>query len=94
MPAESRAGKGINNLQNRITPAMLETVRQLNDVAEARGQTLAQMALAWTLRDDRVTSVVIGASREQQLDDNVAALDAPKLTTEELAKIDTILARI
>ncbi|MEM7534420.1 MAG: aldo/keto reductase [Chloroflexota bacterium] len=92
VPAESRAGKGINNLQNRITPAMLETVRQLNQVAEARGQTLAQMALAWTLRDERITSVVIGASREQQLDDNVAALDAPTLSAEELARIDMILA--
>ena len=79
-PDSSRAAKGINNLQRQITPELLTKIRQLNEVAEARGQTLAQMALAWILRDERMTSVVIGASRVEQLEDNVAALDAPALT--------------
>jgi len=60
-------------------------------MAQKRGQTLAQMALAWTLRDPRMPSLVIGASRVEQLEDNVAALDAPLLTDEELAQIDEIL---
>jgi len=91
VPDESRAGRGINNLKNRITPVLLEKVRSLNMMAEKRGQTLAQMALAWTLRDPRMTSLVIGASRVAQLEDNVAALDAPRLTSEELTQIDEIL---
>ena len=91
VPDESRAGRGINNLKNRITPVLLEKVRSLNMMAEKRGQTLAQMALAWTLRDPRMTSLVIGASRVAQLEDNVAALDAPQLTSEELTQIDEIL---
>jgi len=91
VPDESRAGRGINNLKNRITPVLLKKIRQLNVMAEARGQTLAQMALAWTLRDPRMTSLVIGASRVAQLEDNVAALDAPQLTSEELTQIDEIL---
>ena len=91
VPDRSRAGRGINNLKNRITPELLTKIRALNDVAAKRGQTLAQMALAWTLRDQRMTSLVIGASRVEQLEDNVAALDAPALTSAELEQIDDIL---
>lgn len=91
VPDHSRAGRGINNLQSRITPQLLAKIEALNALAHPRGQTLAQMALAWTVRDPRMTSVVIGASRVEQLDDNVAALDAPALTEEELVKIDEIL---
>lgn len=91
VPDDSRAGRGINNLKNRISPELLDKIRALNTVAEKRGQTLAQMALAWTLRDSRMTSVVIGASRVEQLEDNVAALDAPQLSEAELAEIDGIL---
>lgn len=91
VPDGSRAGKGINNLKNRITPDLLTKIRALNTIAESRGQTLAQMALAWTLRDPRMTSVVIGASRVAQLEDNVAALNAPPLSAEELDQIDAIL---
>lgn len=91
VPDDSRAGRGINNLKNRISPELLGKIRQLNIIAEKRGQTLAQMALAWTLRDPRMTSVVIGASRVSQLEDNVAAMDAPPLSAEELEQIDQIL---
>ena len=91
VPDGSRAAKGINNLKNRITPDLLAQIKELNALAQQRGQTLAQMALAWTLRDPRVTSLVIGASRTDQLEDNVAALSAPALTAEELTQIDQIL---
>jgi L-glyceraldehyde 3-phosphate reductase len=66
----------------------LERVRALNEIARTRGQSLAQMAIAWVLRDPRVTSALIGASRPQQIRDNVAALERPDFTDEELAKID------
>ncbi|MEM7127150.1 MAG: aldo/keto reductase [Chloroflexota bacterium] len=91
VPDGSRAAKGINNLKNRITPELLIKVNELNAIAKKRGQTLAQMALAWTLRDSRMTSLVIGASRVDQLEDNVAAFDAPPLTSQELEQIDALL---
>jgi L-glyceraldehyde 3-phosphate reductase len=63
-------------------------VRALNEIAAARGQTLAQLAIAWVLRDPRVTSALIGASRVAQLETNVAALDKRSFTADELAEID------
>jgi L-glyceraldehyde 3-phosphate reductase len=66
----------------------MEKVRALNEIAQSRGQTLAQMALAWTLRDPRMTSTLIGASSVEQLESNVAALDKLDFTEEELAEID------
>ena len=66
----------------------LEKVRALNQIAARRGQSLAQMAIAWTLRDPRVTSALIGASSVQQLEANVASLDRLDFTDEELAEID------
>ena len=63
-------------------------VRALNEIAARRGQTLAQMAIAWVLRDDRVTSALIGASSVRQLEDNVASLERLELTDDELAEID------
>jgi L-glyceraldehyde 3-phosphate reductase len=63
-------------------------VRGLNEIAKSRGQSLAQMALAWALRDPRVTSLVIGASRVAQLEENLAALDRLDFDTDELARID------
>jgi L-glyceraldehyde 3-phosphate reductase len=63
-------------------------VRALNEIAQGRGQTLAQMALAWTLRDPRVTSTLIGASSVAQLEENLAALDHLDFKPEELAEID------
>jgi L-glyceraldehyde 3-phosphate reductase len=67
---------------------VLEKIRALNEIAAARGQTLAQLALAWTLRDPRVTSALIGASSVAQLEANVAALDRLDFTDDELAEID------
>ena len=67
---------------------MLRRVRALNEIAQGRGQKLAQLALLWALRDPRVTSAVIGASSVAQLDTNLDALDGPPLTSDELAEID------
>jgi L-glyceraldehyde 3-phosphate reductase len=66
----------------------MEKVRALNAIAERRGQSLAQMAIAWTLRDQRVTSALIGASSVAQLEDSLAALDRLDFSEEELAEID------
>jgi L-glyceraldehyde 3-phosphate reductase len=63
-------------------------VRALNDIAAERGQSLAQMALAWALRDERMTSVIIGASSVQQLEDNIGALGNLDFTDDELTRID------
>jgi L-glyceraldehyde 3-phosphate reductase len=66
----------------------LSRIRALNEIAGERGQTLAQMALAWALRDPRVTSVLVGASSVAQLEQNVAALGGPAFSDDELARID------
>jgi L-glyceraldehyde 3-phosphate reductase len=66
----------------------MEKIRALNEIAERRGQSLAQMAIAWTLRDQRVTSALIGASSVAQLEDSLAALDRLDFSEEELADID------
>jgi L-glyceraldehyde 3-phosphate reductase len=71
-----------------LDEATMAKVRALNQLAERRGQTLAQMALAWTLRDPRVTSALIGASSVTQLEQNVAALDKLEFSSDELAEID------
>lgn len=76
-----------------LTEALLAKLRALNDVAQQRGQTLAEMALAWLLRDERVTSVIIGASTVEQLDKNLRARNNKHFTSEELALIDDILKR-
>ncbi|MFC5835732.1 L-glyceraldehyde 3-phosphate reductase [Nonomuraea insulae] len=68
-----------------------DLARGLNELARTRGQTLAQMALSWTLRDSRVTSVLIGASSVRQLEDNVACVDGPEFTQDELQEIDKII---
>jgi L-glyceraldehyde 3-phosphate reductase len=70
----------------------LPSIRKLNEIAARRGQTLAQMALAWVLRDERVTSAVIGASSVEQLEANVRALDGPPFEPAELAEIEACLA--
>jgi L-glyceraldehyde 3-phosphate reductase len=74
---------------DQLTEATLTRVRALNEIAQRRGQTLAQLALVWALRDPRVTSLVIGASSARQLEENVAALDNPTLSAEELTAIDS-----
>ncbi len=71
-----------------LEDGVLDRVRALNAVAEQRGQKLAQLALQWVLRDERVTSAVIGASSVEQLDTNLDALSAAPLTDDELAEID------
>ena len=93
IPADSRAASSSRFLQpEQLTPARLEKIRQLNRQAEARGQKLSQMALAWVLREEKVTSVLIGASKTAQLDDAVGMLQNRHFSTEECAAIDAILA--
>jgi L-glyceraldehyde 3-phosphate reductase len=93
IPEGSRASKPHGFLkQNDIDAHRLTQIRALGEIAAARGQSLAQMALAWVLRDDRMTSALIGASRVQQIEQNVAALNNLAFSTEELARIDQILA--
>ena len=88
IPADSRAATGGALQASSITEDRLARVRALNEIANHRGQTLAEMALVWALRDPRMTSLVIGASSVRQLDDNVSALKNVSLTSEELAEID------
>ena len=93
IPAESRAAKPHGFLRaSQITEHRLQQVRQLDQMAQARGQTLAQMALAWILKDDRITSVLIGASRPEQLADSLKCLDMLGFSPEELEGIERILA--
>jgi L-glyceraldehyde 3-phosphate reductase len=87
VPADSRAARDDSTITG-LDEETLERVRALNRVAEARGQKLAQLALQWVLRDERVTSAVIGASSVEQLDTNLDALSGPPLTDDELAEID------
>jgi len=92
VPADSRAGKpGATLHAESITPARRTQLRALNDIAAARDQTLAQLALAWVLRHETVTSALIGASRVSQLEQNVAALDKLALSGDELASIERVL---
>ncbi len=88
IPEDSRAAQGKSLDPSLLTDEALAHVRRLNEIAQARGQSLAQLALAWVLRDERVTSVLIGASSVPQLDDNLAVLDNLEITQEELAAID------
>ncbi|MCV2393214.1 aldo/keto reductase [Actinotalea sp. M2MS4P-6] len=92
VPDDSRAAVGHFLRSERITPEYLSMVRGLREVAQARGQSVAQLALSWVLRDPRVTTAIIGASSVRQLEDNVAALAAPPLSDDELERIDTLLA--
>ena len=92
IPADSRAGHDPRYLKpEMITPEKLRKVKKLNEMACARGQSLAQMALRWELRDPVVTSALIGASRPEQILENLRAFDAPELSADELAAIDAIL---
>ncbi|MEV4599782.1 L-glyceraldehyde 3-phosphate reductase [Amycolatopsis sp. NPDC049253] len=88
VPADSRAAQGKSLDPDTITENRLAKIRALGEIAARRGQSLAQLALAWALRDPRMTSLVIGASSVKQLEDNVAALDNLEFTAEELAEID------
>jgi len=88
IPSDSRAAENTSLSPELITEEAMSHIRALNEIAAGRGQTLAQMALAWTLRDPRVTSTLIGASSVAQLEANVGALDRLGFTDEELAAIE------
>ncbi len=91
IPADSRASRPAGFLRPKeITEERLAQIHALSDIAEKRDQTLAQMALAWVLRDTRITSVLIGASKVEQIDQNVAALKNLAFSEEELSRIDAI----
>jgi L-glyceraldehyde 3-phosphate reductase len=91
IPTGSRAAGGSRFLlPAHITPDLLDKVRALNEIARARGQTLAQLAIAWVLRDPRMTSALVGASSVEQLRENVAAVRQSDFSAEELAAIDRI----
>jgi L-glyceraldehyde 3-phosphate reductase len=92
IPEDSRANKAHGALQSaQITPEVLQKISALNEIAQERNQSLAQMAIAWLLKDERVTSVLIGASSIAQLEDNVRSLGNISFTTDELNRIETIL---
>jgi len=93
IPADSRAAKATGFLrEDQVTDDVVETVRQLREIARARGQSMAQLALTWARRRPEVTSVLIGASRVGQIEEAVAILDQPALSEDEAARIDAILA--
>src|SRR5665648_298386 len=94
IPEGSRAAKSWGFLQPEQVSSAIEKVKKLNEIAQRRGQTLAQMALVWLLKDQRVSSVLIGASSVAQLNDNVAALRNLKFSKEELGMIEQILSLI
>ena len=94
IPAGSRASSHRGNGaidEDQVSEEKINKVRQLNVLAEERGQNLAQMALAWILKDKRVTSVLIGVSRPEQVTDSIRCLENYSFTSEELKKIDAIL---
>ncbi len=88
VPGDSRAATSRFLSAEKISETYLERARALNEIASSRGQTLAQLALRWVLRQPQVTSALIGASSVKQLEQNVAALDAPDLTADEIAAIE------
>ena len=88
IPADSRMAADSSLSKDLLTEQNLAHIRALNDIAERRGQSLAQMAVAWVARDSRVSSVLIGASSVQQLEQNIAALDHQEFTADELTEID------
>ncbi len=89
IPAGSRVSKAHGFLkENDLTPERIEKIRKLNDIALSRNQTLAEMAIAWLLKDKRVTSVLVGASSVEQLLDNLGALKNTSFSKDELEKIE------
>ena len=90
IPDDSRAAKGGFLKPSQITPEILAKAKGLQDIAQRRGQTLSQMALAWVLRDSKVTSALIGASKVSQLDDAVGALEQLNFSSDDLQQIDAL----
>jgi L-glyceraldehyde 3-phosphate reductase len=94
IPSDSRAARPKGFLKPKdVDEHRVGQARALQSIAQARGQSLAQMALAWVLRDGAVTSALVGASRVEQLEQNVAAIQKLDFRAEELAEIETVLAR-
>jgi L-glyceraldehyde 3-phosphate reductase len=92
IPEDSRAAKSTGALgEEQVTDAVISRVKKLNEFAANRGQSLSQMALAWVLREGRITSALIGASKVSQIEENVAALENLSFTSDELARIEEIL---
>ena len=92
IPADSRIAKDGRFLhESSLTPERLSQIKALNELAGQRGQTLAEMALSWILKDDKVTSVLIGASKPEQILDNIKIIGHTDFTEEELQKIETIV---
>lgn len=94
IPEDSRAAiEGGYLDKSQITPALIEKIKKLNEIAQSRNQSLAQMAICWLLRDHRITSVLIGVSKVSQLENNIEALNNLEFTSEELHKIEQILKK-
>ncbi|MEL7120113.1 MAG: L-glyceraldehyde 3-phosphate reductase [Bacteroidota bacterium] len=91
IPENSRAGKSMTYLQREIVEKNLPKIKRLHEIAQSRDQSLAQMAISWLLKDNRVTSVLVGASSIKQLDENVASVNKTDFSDEELAAIDAVL---
>jgi L-glyceraldehyde 3-phosphate reductase len=94
IPEDSRVGRHLSNgaiNESQVTPQVIEKVKKLNDIALKRNQSLAQMAISWVLKDERITSVVLGASKPKQVTDAIGALQNYSFTKEELSRIDDIL---
>lgn len=94
VPADSRMAKGVFLKEEMLTPTMMEALHGLNALAQKRGQSLAQMALSWLLKDSRVCSVIIGASSVAQIEDNLKSLENLAFSEEELRLIDSLSAPI
>ena len=91
IPADSRVNTGGRFLKKeQLTDSKIHQIRALNEIAKQRGESLAQMALKWVLKDDVVTSVLIGASRPQQILDNIKVIESAGFTEEELSLIDEV----
>ena len=91
IPKDSRIGRGNTWIGSQLTDEMLDKLRRLNDIAQNRGQKLSQMAIAWILHNPAVTTVLVGASRPEQIADNVKAIENLYLTDDEIDEIERIL---
>ncbi len=91
IPLNSRAARNFFLKKDSITPDKIATVRKLNNIAHSRGQSLSQMALSWNLRENRITTVLIGAHSPEQIEDDVKIINNLQFTAEELAEIESIL---
>lgn len=91
VPKDSRAGKGQTRIGNELTEKRIAVLRSLNDIAAKRGQKLSQMALSWVLNNEAVSTVLIGASRPEQIRENVACIEKVEFSPEEIAEIEKVL---